>query len=259
MVSRVRLVTFDATNTLLKFKTSVGQAYSDAALLHGLSTDPKIVSASFKREWKKMVKEYPNFGCNSGRTSKEWWSELVHRTFVGSGCTGVCDAKISSISNHLFESYKTSQCWSVEEGSEEVLQKLKRSGHKIGMISNTDERLDGILKHMKLRHYFDFVIASSVVGVEKPSKEIFALALAEASVGDDIHPCEALHVGDDVELDYCASKNAGWNAVLLVDGKSHKSTKAIEGFVDPADIVYKLSDIDKKVFTESQQNLISTH
>lgn len=257
MGSRFRLVTFDATNTLLKFKEPVGQAYSGVASLYGVTSDPKKLTSSFKREWKHMLAQHPNFGCYDGLTSQDWWSELVRRTFLHSGCASVSDGKMTLIATHLFESYKTSHCWAVDKGAESILKKLKLTGHKVGMISNTDERLDAVLRNVGLRQYFDFVIASAVARVEKPSKEVFSLALSHASQGDDIKPYEALHVGDDVELDYCASRRAGWNGALLLRDFSRQEQRVVKENVHPSDIIFQLVDIEKRVFLEPSVTFIA--
>uniref|UniRef100_V5GW39 Reg-2-like protein n=1 Tax=Ixodes ricinus TaxID=34613 RepID=V5GW39_IXORI len=253
MVSRFRLITFDATNTLLRFRESVGQAYSGVAHMYGVTSDPKRLNASFRTEWKKMIAEHPNFGCGSGLTSQQWWSQLVRRTFLLSGCNAA-DSLMTAIASHLYESYKTSNCWTPNNGSADVLENLKISGHKLGVISNTDERLDCILTQLKLRHYFDFVIASSVVKVEKPSKDIFSLALLCASSERPVKPEDALHVGDSVELDYLASKAAGWSALLLVNHDDDAKKVAAKNAVEPSDVIYRLSDVVKKAFeVESYQ------
>lgn len=249
-MSRFKLITFDATNTLLRFRGSVGETYAAVAAVHGVSSDPEQLNVRFKSEWKRMVAEHPNFGCSSGMSSKQWWSKLVQRTFSGSGCAPISDAVMAPIATMLYDSYKTSQCWAANDGAFEILEKLRRSGHKLGVISNTDERLDSILTALRLRHYFDLVIASSVVKVQKPDKNIFSLALLCASADDFVKPVDALHVGDSIELDYWASKEAGWSALLLLEGNTEKKKAAAEKGVNAEDIIYRLTDIDNKVYTK---------
>jgi HAD superfamily hydrolase (TIGR01549 family) len=48
-----------------------------------------------------------------------------------------------------------------------------------------------------LDKYFDFVIASSLAGYEKPNKAIYEQALKLA--GSSIYAEDALHIGDDVD------------------------------------------------------------
>lgn len=52
-----------------------------------------------------------------------------------------------------------------------------------------------MIENLKLSQYFDFVLASSLAGHEKPDKCIFEQALAMAG---NISPEDTLHIGDDV-------------------------------------------------------------
>ena len=56
--------------------------------------------------------------------------------------------------------------------------------------------------------YFDFVLASRDLGIEKPNPLIFqrAIELAAADARTGILPQEALHVGDHIKKDYEAAR-----------------------------------------------------
>ncbi len=85
----------------------------------------------------------------------------------------------------------------------------------IGIISNFDTRLYQLLKLFPLDNIFAPVILSHEHQISKPSQKIFNLALAEykQKFGENIQPCEALHVGDNYELDYIGA--AGWKSCLI--------------------------------------------
>ena len=85
-----------------------------------------------------------------------------------------------------------------------------------GVISNFDERLESILISLGLRHYFDFIISSIEFHCQKPDKQIFNIALSKSKVNDSK---QAIHIGDNINLDYLAAKNAGWNALIVKDIK----------------------------------------
>ena len=53
-----------------------------------------------------------------------------------------------------------------------------------------------VIENLNLKKYFDFVIASSLAGCEKPNKAIYEQALKLS--GKNISAQNALHVGDDV-------------------------------------------------------------
>ncbi|KAF8795656.1 Rhythmically expressed protein 2 like [Argiope bruennichi] len=125
-----------------------------------------------------MNLNHPNYGKNTGLSSKEWWKELVRKTFFN-GTIELSSVQLDSISSHLYDLYKSDECWKVESGAENLLKNLKEKQIILGVISNFDERLDCVLKSNGLKSYFDFVLASYVVQAAKPSKKIFDLALCK--------------------------------------------------------------------------------
>jgi beta-phosphoglucomutase len=98
-----------------------------------------------------------------------------------------------------------------------ALEALQSFGMPMGVISNFDMHLEGLLRHFGLLRYFDFVITSAAVGVAKPDRRAFDLAVTRTGkprhrllyVGD--------HVGDDVE----GARGAGLDAALIDRGGRH--------------------------------------
>ena len=66
--------------------------------------------------------------------------------------------------------------------SEAVLRRLKEIGPKVFAVSNWDIELVKVLGDLGWSGYFDAVIASAVVGIEKPEGEIFEEALRAGGV-----------------------------------------------------------------------------
>jgi HAD superfamily hydrolase (TIGR01549 family) len=110
--------------------------------------------------------------------------------------------------------------WSlVAEHSAESLARLRQAGLKLGVVSNSDGRVEQALQAAGLRQYFDVVIDSALIGVEKPDPRIFHAALDALGVA----PEEALYVGDLYEVDVLGARAAGLDAVLL--GKPEQMTE----------------------------------
>ncbi|KAJ8969007.1 hypothetical protein NQ314_001978 [Rhamnusium bicolor] len=204
IISRLRLITFDVTDTLLKFRISPGQQYSEIGALYGVLCDNKSLSANFKAHWRKMNEEHPNFGLYTGLGWEHWWKTIVKGTFKDS-TFDVDDKKLDAIAQHLIEVYQTSTCWEQCHGVPELLSYLRGKGIPMGIISNFDPRLSTTLLNTKLRHYFQFVLTSYEVGIEKPHPKIFEEAMDVSKV-KNLKPEECLHVGDTTLLDYCGAK-----------------------------------------------------
>jgi putative hydrolase of the HAD superfamily len=95
--------------------------------------------------------------------------------------------------------------------SEAVLRRLKEIGAKVYAVSNWDIELVKVLDDLGWSGYFDDVIASAVVGVEKPAGEIFEEALRLGNVSRD----RVVHVGNDPVTDIEGASRAGIDAVLV--------------------------------------------
>src|SRR5207245_10183635 len=70
------------------------------------------------------------------------------------------------------------------------------------------------LQETRLAAHLDFIIDSSVVGVEKPDPRIFELGLREAGVGAR----HAVYVGDLYSVDVLGARAAGLDGILLDPG-----------------------------------------
>jgi putative hydrolase of the HAD superfamily len=92
-----------------------------------------------------------------------------------------------------------------------ALDRLGVLGLRLGVVSNWDVSLPGVLDRLGLRDRFAVIVHSAGAGVQKPDPAIFALALARMGV----EPGEAVHVGDDARADVEGAHAAGLRAVLL--------------------------------------------
>jgi len=210
-----KLVTFDVTNTILKFKHSSGYQYGRVARKYGLNVDEEKLSSCFKQQFKLKLEECPNFGAQHGITYHRWWRSVVQNTFISAGCPAHIDGTYSKMSKELVEEYTTSECWERNPGAKRLFQSLRKRGFSVGIISNFDERLKTLLAHMELLKLVDFIICSYEVKCYKPDKKIFNLALLACPEVRESWECT--HVGDDAINDYQGARDSGWNALVLTD------------------------------------------
>jgi HAD superfamily hydrolase (TIGR01549 family) len=93
----------------------------------------------------------------------------------------------------------------------ELLTELKRRGYRLGIISNNDGNTREKCAAVGIESYFDFILDSTLEGVMKPDRRIFARALEAGGVS----AAEALHVGDLWGCDILGAQAAGWWAAWL--------------------------------------------
>lgn len=125
---------------------------------------------------------------------------------------GVPAERLGEVRQCLARMHGERHLWcTVQERTHLALQQLRAAGLRLGVVSNSDGRVEQALQSAGLRDYFDVVIDSSLVGVEKPDPRIFRVALDALGV----EPAEALYVGDLYEVDVLGARAAGVDAVLL--------------------------------------------
>ena len=96
----------------------------------------------------------------------------------------------------------------------EAVRRVRAAGLVAGVISNSNGSVRAILEETGLAAHLDFIIDSSVVGVEKPDPRIFELGLREAGVG----AAHAVYVGDLYSVDVLGARGAGLDGILLDPG-----------------------------------------
>ena len=98
------------------------------------------------------------------------------------------------------------------EGAFEILDKIRKSGCKLAVIANdASVSARNIIKTTGLEHYFDVIVISEELGVEKPDREIFVAALAKLGV----KPENAVMVGNRIDSDIIGANRVGMKSILF--------------------------------------------
>jgi putative hydrolase of the HAD superfamily len=133
---------------------------------------------------------------------------------------GIPDERLGEVRDCLTRLHRERHLWAtVPEGARESLARLRGAGLRLGVVSNSDGRVETALEAAGLRDYFDVVVDSALVGAEKPDPMIFRAALDAL----DVDPADALYVGDLYEVDVVGARAAGMDAVLLGAREPHPS------------------------------------
>lgn len=86
----------------------------------------------------------------------------------------------------------------------------------LGILANQEQGVIRALERDGVAPYVDVWGVSAVVGLEKPSPEFFAWALAEAGVG----PQQAVHVGNRLDTDVRPARDLGLATVWVLRGEA---------------------------------------
>jgi putative hydrolase of the HAD superfamily len=208
----IRVVFFDAAETLFHVNGSVAEIYLRHAVLFGYQAKPDSlarITEAFKRAFHDAPP--PVFAATESAQIKQserlWWFDVVHNVFYR---IGMFD-RFDEFFEHVFEVFADPASWKVYPEVLPTLKDLRNRGLELGIVSNFDSRLFKVLNGLGLAEVFDTVTISSLAHAAKPSPKIFEVALEQHAVD----PGEAMHVGDSVRDDVEGATKAGLAAVLL--------------------------------------------
>jgi len=203
------VVLFDAGGTLFEVRGSVGEVYAAAARTFGHELDPRELDREFVRAFgAEGPLVFPGVGPGElAAAERGWWFRVVRQVLRGR----MPEAQMKSVFDSLYDLFRRPEVWHVFPDVPPALEWLRRAGHRLGVVSNFDSRLDDVLQALGLADSFEHVVVSSRAGAAKPDPAIFRVALARLAV----EPGDALHAGDDIDRDVAGAHAAGLHAVLV--------------------------------------------
>ena len=206
----IRAVTFDVTHTLIH-SPSLGEIYAEALTRHGVAVSPAEARRLVGVVWQEFScsadPAYDRFTSHP-EGERGWWARFLERLCEHLGAPSPSRFAAAE----LFHRFGTAEAWEVYPEVPDTLAALAKQGVRLGVVSNWDHRLPGLLERLGLAGFFDAVAYSSAAGVEKPDHRIFERALADLGV----EAGEALHVGDGRLEDFEGAVAAGLQALHLV-------------------------------------------
>lgn len=170
----------------------------------GLKVDPIICLNAYSRTIRERdAFDVPNLG-------DEWfWKTWCSYAQIPSSLS----KKVSAIVKVLERSPE--KLWtSLDSGAHIILEALKESEIRLGVISNADGELLHDLQLAGLVQYLDSVIDSELVGTRKPEKRIFELGLQAMHLKT---PENCWFIGDDMFHDIRPTISMGFGAVIHYD------------------------------------------
>jgi HAD superfamily hydrolase (TIGR01509 family) len=144
-----------------------------------------------------------------GGSEGERAARYLRALFLGAG---LVPDEWPAVEAALYAAHRERHLWSGgDAGTGRALTRLRDAGVRLGVVSNSDGRVEQALDAAGLARYFDVIVDSRVAGVEKPDPRIFRAALDRLGV----EPAAALYVGDVYEVDVVGARGAGLDAALV--------------------------------------------
>lgn len=191
------IVFLDAGNTILEIDYAVvGRALGvDAATARRAE-----YAARAKLDTPKLIEKTDD--------GERWW---IFFSFIAQGC-GIDDrAAIVNALKQLDLYHAEHNLWSVPPEDIHCTLGTLKGAHRLGVISNATAPVPPLLRRLGLADYFEAIVDSVTVGVEKPDPRIFHAACEAMGVA----PAECVYVGDLYHVDVVGARAAGLSPVLL--------------------------------------------
>lgn len=154
------VVTLDALGTLYKFREPITTQYVKVAQRCGMTAtiDESQLSVAFKKSFKGISEEYPNYGKGKLNSPRAWWKTIVNDSF-----RQVVEEKDipDHLGEELYDHFTSSAAYELYDDVKPFFQTMRELKDQylrlddppflIGIITNSDPRVKSVLQSLGLR------------------------------------------------------------------------------------------------------------
>ncbi len=145
----------------------------------------------------------------AGAAHEDGWTSFMSTLL---GCAGVPESEVGTAVGLARAEHDRLNLWrDVPDGLMEALAAVRDAGIAIGIISNSEGKLDELFRHVGLQDAFSVVVDSHSEGLRKPDPAIFQRACSRIGIA----PAHCLYAGDLPDIDVDGARGAGLEAVLI--------------------------------------------
>jgi len=205
----LRAVFFDVGNTLLFPHPSVSevcrQILAEEGHVHDLSAIDALMPL-VDEFYEDRYQSDDTFWTDEAETSQVWigmYSLLCRKLGI--------EDEAEHIALRVYAEFGRADRWRAYDDVVPAFRRLRDRGLSIGLISNWDKRLTGLMDGMGIAPLLDTIVSSAEVGLHKPDPRIFELACDRLGVA----PEESAHVGDHHYADVLGARAVGMLPILI--------------------------------------------
>lgn len=201
----IRFVFFDAVGTILIPYPSVSEIYLDVGRQYGTRQHLEGLRLKVRAAFQKQEKQDESLGwaTSEERETQRW------RSIVSDSLDDVTDPE--RCFTDLYRFFGQPDAWKLDERLELWQSTLAQHGIGMGIASNFDDRLRGLLDWFPPLCRFNPVLISSECGWRKPSDRFYQIALERCGH----RPEEVLFVGDHPHYDVERPRLHGMKALPI--------------------------------------------
>jgi putative hydrolase of the HAD superfamily len=236
---RFDVLLFDLGSTLIYFDADWQQVFDQAntSLAEYFKSLGMELDGSFKEEFSYRLSQYY---VERDTEFIEYTTAFILRTLLSE--RGYADLKDETLRQALRAMYVVSQAyWRVEADAIPTLEKLRREGYRLGMISNAadDADVQTLVDQANMRPYFEFILTSAAAGIRKPNPRIFNLALEKLGIPAG----RVAMIGDTLGADILGAQNAGVFSIWITRRAEVAANQAHADTIQPQAVIERLGDL----------------
>lgn len=204
-----RSVFFDVGDTLLRPRHPYGDYLTVIGQALGINLPPLLLEG-FARRIDERVVERTRQGhpfTFPAEVSQLFWYETYHDHFLNH----LPGDQAARLARALLAELSSPSGYLLFDDTLPMLEKLRRDGYHLGIISNWEAWLPSLLEASGLDQYVDTVIVSGICRIEKPDPRMFSLAMELTGFAPD----EVAYIGDRPEHDVVPARKVGIAPILL--------------------------------------------
>lgn len=203
----IQAVFFDAVGTLIHPEPSAAVAYHSIAARFGSALPLATVRSNFARAFarQEQLDAQNGFRTSEARELQRW------RDIVAEVLPDLDPRWHPACFQALYDHFVAPTAWRCDPAAADVIAELRQRGLQVGMASNFDHRLRGVVAGLPALAQLQHLVISSEVGWKKPAAEFFSALCAMVA----LPAANVLLVGDDEENDLLGASRAGLPSVLL--------------------------------------------
>jgi putative hydrolase of the HAD superfamily len=219
-LNQYKMIYFDVGDTLITIPAAhviLHRYFSERSL----ERDPERLERQFMDSFRLFYYDRPAemAGTCTPESDRAFWVKVydhilwnldVHRELTADDVHRCC--------HELYDIFTAPDSYELFEDVAEVLPQLKKRGFRLGIVSNFAPTLHAILEAKGIAAYFDPVLVSTEIGLEKPDPAIFRLALDRCG----LPAADILYIGDHDRNDIWAPNQVGIDAVKIIRYDFHE-------------------------------------
>jgi 2-haloalkanoic acid dehalogenase type II len=240
VAQKIEAVLFDLGGTLIHFEGAWPDLMETAnrGLLKNLKEQGiELEAEAFLNKFRHRLAEY--YVQRESEFIEYTTAQILHNLLIEMGHPEIT---LQMLKPALKRLYAVSQAqWKTESDTMSTLNVLKKSGIRMGIVSNAsdDDDVQTLIDNAGIRSYFDFVLSSAACGIRKPNPRIFQIALDHWKIPNQ----QAAMVGDTLGADVLGANNVGIYSIWITRRADTPGNRDHADTIQPDAVIGTLAEL----------------